>query len=52
MALIKKMAEEEAKKEIANEQARDFLKEIKCDKTNVATNVWQLDHGFDLGPFA
>ena len=48
MALIKKMAEEEAKKEIANEQARDFLKDIKCDKTNVATNVWQLDHGFNL----
>jgi len=27
------MAEEEAKKEIASEQAKDFLKEIKCDKT-------------------
>lgn len=33
VALLKKMAEEEAKKEIASEQAKDFLKEIKCDKT-------------------
>ena len=50
VALLKKMAEEEAKKEIASEQAKDFLKDINCDKT--LSSQWKLDHGFDLGPFA
>ena len=33
VALLKKMAEEEAKKEIASKQAKDFLKDLNCDKT-------------------